>query len=69
MAEVKAIAPLEFEKPRVEFEKRLDELRKLTGKQKIGAGNEITSLEGKLEEARREIYGKLTPKYAHLYLY
>ena len=61
MAEAKAIAPLEFEKPLVEFEKRLDELRKLTGKQKIEAGTEITSLEKKLEEARRDIYGKLSP--------
>jgi len=61
MAEAKAIAPLEFEKPLVEFEKRLDELRKLTGKQKIEAGDEITSLEKKLEEARRDIYGKLSP--------
>ncbi|MFM8654781.1 MAG: carboxyl transferase domain-containing protein, partial [Verrucomicrobiota bacterium] len=61
MAEAKAIAPLEFEKPLVEFEKRLDELRKLTGKQKIEAGTEITSLEKKLDEARRDIYGKLSP--------
>ena len=61
MAEAKAIAPLEFEKPLVEFEKRLEELRKLTGKQKIEAGHEITSLEKKLEDARRDIYGKLSP--------
>jgi len=61
MAEAKAIAPLEFEKPLVEFEKRLDELRKLTGKQKIEAGEEISSLVKKLEDARREIYGKLGP--------
>ncbi|NBT89670.1 MAG: acetyl-CoA carboxylase carboxyltransferase subunit alpha [Verrucomicrobia bacterium] len=61
MPEAKAIAPLEFEKPLVEFEKRLEELRKLTGKQKIEAGEEISSLVKKLEEARREIYGKLGP--------
>ena len=61
MPEAKTIAPLEFEKPLAEFEKRLEELRKLTGKQKIEAGHEISSLEKKLEEARREIYGKLSP--------
>jgi acetyl-CoA carboxylase carboxyl transferase subunit alpha len=61
MLEAKAIAPLEFEKPLAEFEKRLQELRKLTGKQKIEASSEISSLERKLEEARREIYGKLGP--------
>ncbi len=61
MPEAKAIAPLEFEKPLAEFEKRLEELRKLTGKQKIEAGEEISSLVKKLEDARREIYGKLGP--------
>ena len=61
MPEAKTIAPLEFEKPLAEFEKRLEELRKLTGKQKIEAGHEISSLEKKLEEARRDIYGKLSP--------
>lgn len=61
MPEAKAIAPLEFEKPLVEFEKRLEELRKLTGKEKIEAGEEISSLVKKLEDARREIYGKLGP--------
>ncbi|MEY5062477.1 MAG: hypothetical protein RLZZ112_441 [Verrucomicrobiota bacterium] len=61
MPEAKTIAPLEFEKPLVEFEKRLEELRKLTGKQKIEAGHEISSLEKKLMEARRDIYGKLSP--------
>jgi acetyl-CoA carboxylase carboxyl transferase subunit alpha len=61
MAQAKTIAPLEFEKPLAEFEKRLEELRKLTGKQKIEAGQEISSLEKKLAEARREIYGKLGP--------
>ena len=61
MPEAKAIAPLEFEKPLVEFERRLDELRRLTGKQKIQAEDEISSLEKKLEEARREIYGNLSP--------
>jgi len=61
MPEAKAIAPLEFEKPLAEFEKRLEELRKLTGKQKIESSSEISSLERKLEEARREIYGNLGP--------
>lgn len=61
MPEAKTIAPLEFEKPLAEFEKRLEELRKLTGKQKIESSGEISSLERKLAEARREIYGNLGP--------
>ena len=61
MAEAKPIAPLEFEKPLADLEKRIEELRKLSGKQKLGAEAEITSLQRKWADARREVYGNLTP--------
>lgn len=61
MAEAKPIAPLEFEKPLADLEKRIEELRKLSGKQKLGAEAEITSLQKKWADARREVYGNLTP--------
>jgi acetyl-CoA carboxylase carboxyl transferase subunit alpha len=61
MAEARPIAPLEFEKPLAELEKRIEELRNLSGKQKLGAEGDLQSLQKKLEEARREVYGNLTP--------
>ncbi|KRP30841.1 MAG: hypothetical protein ABS32_08270, partial [Verrucomicrobia subdivision 6 bacterium BACL9 MAG-120820-bin42] len=61
MAEAKPIASLEFEKPLAELEKRIDELRKLSGKQKLGAELEISALQKKLLAARKEVYGNLTP--------
>ena len=61
MAEAKPIAHLDFEKPLAELEKRIEELRKLSGKQKLGAEAEITSLQKKWASARQEVYGNLTP--------
>jgi acetyl-CoA carboxylase carboxyl transferase subunit alpha len=61
MAEARPIAPLEFEKPLAELEKRIGELRNLSGKQKLGAEEDLESLQKKLDEARREVYGNLTP--------
>jgi acetyl-CoA carboxylase carboxyl transferase subunit alpha len=61
MAEAKPISPLEFEKPLVELEKKIEEVRKLSGKQKLGGEADIASLQKKLQEARREVYGNLTP--------
>ncbi|NDC80250.1 MAG: acetyl-CoA carboxylase carboxyltransferase subunit alpha [Verrucomicrobia bacterium] len=61
MAEARPIAPLEFEKPLAELEKRIEELRNLSGKQRLGAEEDLHSLQKKLEEARREVYGNLTP--------
>ena len=43
------------------LEKRIEELRNLSGKQKLGAEEDLHSLQKKLEEARREVYGNLTP--------
>ena len=61
MAEARPIATLEFEKPLADLECRLEELRKISGKQKISVEAEISALSEKLTAARREIYGNLTP--------
>lgn len=55
------IAPLDFEAPIMEIEKKIDELRKidiLTDKKSQEA---IESLEKKLEKTKKEIYKKLIP--------
>ncbi|MGH7717957.1 MAG: acetyl-CoA carboxylase carboxyltransferase subunit alpha [Gemmatimonadaceae bacterium] len=51
---------LEFEKPIVELERQIEELKKGAGKRQLSA-DEIAPLERKLEEMRAEIYRNLTP--------
>jgi acetyl-CoA carboxylase carboxyl transferase subunit alpha len=51
---------LEFEKPLLELEQRIDELRSFADSQSIDVAKELKRLEAKAEELRREIYGKLT---------
>jgi acetyl-CoA carboxylase carboxyl transferase subunit alpha len=52
---------LEFEKPIVELEKELEMLRNKSHSQDIDLSAEISSIEGKLVETRRQIYENLTP--------
>lgn len=52
---------LEFEKPLVELERQIDELRKLAGDRQMDAAEELAPLEQKLNELREEIYRNLTP--------
>ena len=52
---------LEFEKPIVELEKQIDELKKLAGERQLDVVEEIVPLERKLIELREEIYRNLTP--------
>ena len=52
---------LEFEKPIVELEKKLQEWKKLSQSNNIDAGKEITALSEKLESTKKEIYSKMTP--------
>ena len=56
-----ATATLEFEKPIVELERQIDELKKLADERKLDVGKEIAPLEAKLVELREEIYKSLTP--------
>ena len=52
---------LEFERPIVELEKQIDELKKLAGDRQLNVTDEIMPLERKLAELRQEIYRNLTP--------
>jgi acetyl-CoA carboxylase carboxyl transferase subunit alpha len=52
---------LEFEKPIVELERQIEELKKTAGKRQLSVADEIAPLERKLEEMRAEIYKNLTP--------
>jgi acetyl-CoA carboxylase carboxyl transferase subunit alpha len=52
---------LEFEKPLVEVEKQIEELRKMAAEREISVDAEIGPLEQKLGELRKSIYANLTP--------
>ncbi|MBK5188799.1 MAG: acetyl-CoA carboxylase carboxyltransferase subunit alpha [Gemmatimonadaceae bacterium] len=52
---------MEFEKPIVELEKQIDELRRTAEKRQLSMEDEIVPLERKLEELRRTVYTSLTP--------
>src|SRR5437899_10246294 len=55
------IFTLEFEKPIVELEQTLEELRKQAAEQKIDLSAQIKAIEDKLEDTRKEIFTNLTP--------
>jgi acetyl-CoA carboxylase carboxyl transferase subunit alpha len=52
---------LEFEKPLLELEKQIDELKRLGEERQIDVDGELTGLQSKLEALRAEIYRNLTP--------
>lgn len=52
---------LPFEKPIVELERKLEELRGFSHKQNIDVTAEIKRMEHKITDTRREIYANLTP--------
>jgi acetyl-CoA carboxylase carboxyl transferase subunit alpha len=52
---------MEFEKPIVELERQIDELKKTAGKRQLSMAEEIAPLERKLDELRKEVYTNLTP--------
>ncbi len=56
-----ATASLEFEKPLVELEKQIEELKRLAGDRQLDVARELAPLEQKLTELREEIYRNLTP--------
>lgn len=55
------LQPLEFEKPVLELEAKLADLRSSSAASDINIEAEAAKLEEKLERTRREIYTKLTP--------
>lgn len=52
---------LDFEKPIVELEKKIRELRSFTADKKIDLSSEVKRLEEKLESLKKEVYSRLTP--------
>lgn len=52
---------LDFEKPIIELEKKIQELKNFTSHKKIDLSSEIKRLEEKVQQLRRDIYGNLTP--------
>jgi acetyl-CoA carboxylase carboxyl transferase subunit alpha len=52
---------LEFEKPLVELQNQIDELKKMAEKQQLTVGDEIAPLEKRLADLRVEIYRNLSP--------
>lgn len=55
------MAGLDFEKPIIELEKKIQELRGFTSEKKIDLSSEIKRLEEKLEHLKQDIYTNLTP--------
>jgi len=57
---VKEPQPLDFEKPIVELQRRLQEIRDHTGEHALDFDNEVEAIEAKIALTRREIYDNLT---------
>lgn len=51
---------LDFEKPIIELERKIEELKSFTSNKKIDLGSEIKNLEDKLAKLRKDIYGNLS---------
>ncbi len=54
-------AILEFEKPVIELETKINELKLLAAQQNVDFSEDIKKLEEKCEKLKKEIYGNLTP--------
>jgi acetyl-CoA carboxylase carboxyl transferase subunit alpha len=52
---------LEFEKPIVELEKQIDELRRVAAERSVDVAAELEPLEQRLRALRQEVYANLTP--------
>jgi len=52
---------LDFEKPIIELEKKIQELKNFISSKKIDLSSEVKRLEEKLEHLKKDIYGNLTP--------
>lgn len=52
---------LDFEKPIIELEKQIEELKRMAGDRQMSVDDEIAPLERKLAELRETIYHNLTP--------
>ena len=52
---------LDFERPLLELERQIEELKRVAGESALDVVKETVALERKLAELREEIYGSLTP--------
>src|SRR2546426_11254758 len=52
---------LDFERPLLELERQIDEMKRVTGDTAVDVSKELAALERKLAELRGEIYKNLTP--------
>jgi acetyl-CoA carboxylase carboxyl transferase subunit alpha len=52
---------LDFEKPILELERKIEELKKFTSEKKIDLSSEIKKLEEKLKTVKKEVFENLTP--------
>ncbi|HEV8355370.1 MAG TPA: acetyl-CoA carboxylase carboxyltransferase subunit alpha [Gemmatimonadales bacterium] len=52
---------LDFEKPLLELERQIDELKRVGEEREIDVAEELTRLQGKLDALREDIYRNLTP--------
>lgn len=54
------VQPLDFEKPIVELERKLEEIKRHSRASDIDLESEVRKISGKIEETKRDIYEKLT---------
>src|SRR5262249_12357708 len=54
------LQPLDFEKPIVELERRLRDLKEHSREHDVDLDSEVEAMDAKLRDTRREIYGNLT---------
>src|SRR6184192_1899985 len=54
------LQPLDFEKPILELERRLQELKSHSREHDVDLGSEVAAIEGKLRDTRRQVYGNLS---------
>ena len=55
-----ALHPLDFEKPILELQRRLQEIREHSDRQDVDLDSEVEAMEAKINATRREIYDNLT---------
>lgn len=55
------LQPLDFEKPIVELEQKLDDLRRHGRDHNVNLDPEVRRMEAKIEETKRSVYSSLTP--------
>src|SRR5260370_14291413 len=54
------LQPLDFEKPILELERRLHELKAHSREHDVDLGSEVEAIEAKLRDTRRQVYGSLS---------